>query len=63
MLIEVVSGEMRTITASHTAEPVVATSTARKQGSEVLRNYSCVCVCVCVCVCECVCVCVCMYIY
>jgi WD40 repeat protein len=40
VLIDVVSGKMRSITASHTAEPVTASSTARKQGSEVQRNYS-----------------------
>jgi len=40
VLINVVSGEMRSIQASHTAESTAAGTTARKQGSEVQRNYS-----------------------
>jgi len=40
VLIDVESGTMRSITASHTAETLLATATARKQGNDVLRNYS-----------------------
>ena len=40
LLIDVESGEMRSIVGSHTAEPAAATASARKQGNEVQRNYS-----------------------
>lgn len=40
VLIDVASGKTRSLTASHTAETSAATATARKQGNEVLRNYS-----------------------
>ena len=40
MLIDVTTGEMRSITGSHTAEPAGAGNTARKQGSEVQVSHT-----------------------
>ena len=40
VLIDVATGEMRSITRSHTAEAPAASTTARKQGSEIQRVYT-----------------------